>query len=159
MRIPTKIKHLKSIFFCCLVLLLSTVAQAEKSYISDVLIVTLRSGPGNSFRIIKALKTGVSFKVLEEKDKYLKIITDDGVEGWLQKQYTSKNPPSILKIQNLKNQVNASSDQLKKLTSTNQSLTEELKIKGSQLNQLNNEFSQSISENNNKLQKLQSEND
>lgn len=45
----------------------------------------VRSGPGTTFDIIFTLEKGVPLKVIEEKDKWLKIRHADGDHGWIHK--------------------------------------------------------------------------
>jgi len=92
------------LFFVLLlvIILLPNMGQAETRYIGDTLIVGIHSGPGKSFPIVGTLRTGTQFTVLDERDGYLQVKTSDDIEGWLQKQYTSTNPPSNLLVPKLR---------------------------------------------------------
>lgn len=46
-------------------------------------LVNVRTGPGTDFRVLFQAEKGVSFKVLESKDKWLKIRHADGEVGWI----------------------------------------------------------------------------
>jgi len=56
-------------------------------YVSDDLSVELRSGPSTEYRIINFLKGGSSFEVVETSDKFTKVRTANGTEGWISNQY------------------------------------------------------------------------
>lgn len=95
--------------------------MAESIYVGDHLIITIRSGKGTQYQIIKTATSGTKLEVLEETEEgYTFIRTPDGVEGWVRTQYLSKEP--IARVQLEKAQA-----QLAKLTEQNSSLKAELK--------------------------------
>ena len=64
--------------------------QTQTYYITDVVYVPLRAGPGNHYRILhRGLKTGVKVSLVEANagEGYSKIKTFDGLEGFIQQQY------------------------------------------------------------------------
>lgn len=70
-------------------------AAAETMYISDSLIVPLRSGPSNSHRILhRGLPSGTALEVIErdEESGFAHIRTAPGTEGWLPMQYLVAEP-------------------------------------------------------------------
>lgn len=46
-------------------------------------IVNVREGPGTDFKVLFQAEQGVSFKLLERKEKWLKVQHADGEVGWL----------------------------------------------------------------------------
>jgi len=68
-------------------------AHADRRYVSDRLIVTLREGQDMGSRVIRTLKTDTPVDVLEEEGQFLRVRTDDGKEGWVPKQYVSSKTP------------------------------------------------------------------
>ena len=76
-------------------------AAAETRYVGDQLVITLRQGKSNQHKILKTLKTGTPLELLEEGDPYLKVRTNDGVEGYVLRQYISADPPKTLRIEEL----------------------------------------------------------
>jgi len=48
-------------------------------------IVNVREGPGTTFRVLFQAEKGVSFKLLETKKKWLKVLHADGEVGWVHK--------------------------------------------------------------------------
>ncbi len=75
-------------------------AAAEKRYVSDKLTITLRSGPGDEFRILKMLKSGTHLQFMEstEDSKYSKVTTDKGIEGWAQTRFLLLEPIAFEKL-------------------------------------------------------------
>ncbi|NVM21376.1 MAG: TIGR04211 family SH3 domain-containing protein [Desulfobacterales bacterium] len=103
-----KIGKLTVMLLCALLVPIAVLpgsARAETGYVSDVLIVGLRTGPGRGYKVIKYLKTNTPFKVLEELDGYMRVETEDGEEGWLQKQYISFKTPKPIVIAGLEKEI------------------------------------------------------
>ncbi|MGD8927068.1 MAG: hypothetical protein PVG20_09465, partial [Thioalkalispiraceae bacterium] len=68
-----------SLILACL---LPLQAYAANKYVSDHLVITMRTGQGNQFEIIKTLISGTKLEVLEETDTgYTKVRLADGTEG------------------------------------------------------------------------------
>lgn len=97
------------VIFCVtgfvMILLLAALAGAETRYVSDRLIVTLRQGPGSQYPVIKTLKTGEAMEVLDEGSEYLRVRESEGVEGYVQKQYITKDLPKELVIKGLEKEL------------------------------------------------------
>lgn len=100
---------MRIVLFCCFVLIGSVLgvvsANAETRYVSDQIAVTLRRGPGTEYKILKSLPTGVALEFLEEEEKYLKVRTKDGSEGYVLKQYISAQLPKAYVIARLQKQL------------------------------------------------------
>ncbi len=73
-------------------LLFSTVAAAKVEYVSDELVINMRSGKGNSFKIIKIVKSGTPLTILEQDSGYTRAKTPQGVEGWVLSRFLIKTP-------------------------------------------------------------------
>ncbi len=87
-----------------LLLLTAAIAEAETRYISDQLIVTVRTGAGNQYQIIETLKSDSPIEILEETAEYVKARTPKGTEGYILKQYVTKAIPKTQQIADLKKQ-------------------------------------------------------
>jgi len=73
--------------------LLPLQAYAASKYVSDHLVITMRSGQGNQFEIIKTLISGTKLEILEETDTgYTMVRIEDGTEGWIRTQYVADEP-------------------------------------------------------------------
>ena len=82
-----------------LIFALSFTAQAETQYVSDHLVITVRTGQGAQFQIIKTLESGEHVKVLETTETgYTKIEASDGTEGWVRSQYLAEEPVASEKL-------------------------------------------------------------
>jgi len=69
-------------------------AQAATKYVSDHLIITVRSGQGSQHKIIKTITTGTRLEILEEFPDvgYAHVTLEDGTEGWVRTQYLTDKP-------------------------------------------------------------------
>ena len=82
-----------------LISILSFAAQAKTQYVSDHLVITVRTGQGAQFQIIKTLESGEHVEVLEVTDTgYTRIETADGTEGWVRTQYLAEEPVASEKL-------------------------------------------------------------
>ena len=86
----------KNTFFLAIItlflLFFSTVTAAKVEYVSDELVINMRSGKGNSFKIIKIVKSGTPLTILEQDSGYTRAKTPQGVEGWVLSRFLVKTP-------------------------------------------------------------------
>ena len=93
--------------FIFLVLFLgSTQVAADTRYVTDELIITVRSGRSNEHQIVKLLRSGEKIDVLEEIEEngkqYARIQAGD-VTGWVLTQYLSSEPIARIQLENARN--------------------------------------------------------
>jgi len=70
-------------------------------YVSDEFLVPLRSTPCGRCTIVhRGLKTGTKLQLLERADGWAHMITDSGIEGWMEEQFIMDQP--IARIQLVK---------------------------------------------------------
>ncbi|SFM19481.1 TIGR04211 family SH3 domain-containing protein [Marinobacter zhejiangensis] len=80
---------------CTLILLAAGAsAQARTMYVDDTLSITMRSGEGTQFRILKSdLTSGTRLDLVRASDSgYSLVRTPDGVEGWVLSRYLTDSP-------------------------------------------------------------------
>ena len=130
-----------------LILLALTCSEAKTAYVSDLLILTFREGPGTNFAVLKTLRSNTPLNVLEEDQGYYKVQLETGEEGWVDKQFVMFEPPSALLVEQLQKekaelenrlaQMTQSSDQLKEQQDADSSkASEKLTALENQLRQL-----------------------
>jgi len=89
-------KIIWALFVMCLFI---PAAYAKTQYVTDVLYITLRTGPGDEFKVLKAMKTGTKLQVIEEnEDGYSLVSTQSGLEGWARSKYLVDEPVAALKL-------------------------------------------------------------
>ena len=63
------------------------------SYVDDTLTITVRTGKGSEYQILRTISSGTAVEVLQtDADGYKLIRLKDGVEGWVRSQYLVDNP-------------------------------------------------------------------
>ena len=90
---------------CLLALLVALPAVAEPAWVSGEVRLNLRSGPGNQYRILGVLTTGDSLQVLERSEKWTKIRTAAGEDGWIPGGYLNPQPPPAIRLEELEVEV------------------------------------------------------
>lgn len=78
-------------------------ALAETVWLSDELWVNVRTGPSSEFRSLKTINSGTRMDVLEEDVEagYIRVRTENGLEGWLPARYTQDEPTGSIQAENL----------------------------------------------------------
>jgi SH3 domain protein len=139
---------MRHITLLLLTLSLSVSAFAEIRYVSDVLQIQLRSGPGTQYRIIKSLQTGTALNVdnASQENGYVQV-TIDGKTGWVATQYLMKEPSARIQLEKVQQELaklkaNASPTQqrLLELESQNSQLQTELETSQATLTEVTNEL-------------------
>lgn len=109
-----------------LIFIASGWVQAQTQYVSDHLVITLRTGQGAQFQIIKTLSSGEHVKVLEVTDTgYTHVETVDGVQGWVRSQYLIDEPTAQEKLANTQVVLEKTRTRLESLKTNFKSLKEE----------------------------------
>ena len=87
-------------------------AQAEQTYISDVLVVNIRDNFESPSTVVGRVTSDDPVTVVEEKNKHVLIETNDGKRGWIAGQYISSEPPKSLHIEHLEQQIDVMKNEL-----------------------------------------------
>ena len=118
---------------------------AEIQYVSDQLNITMREGQGNEYKIIKMLKTGTPLEIIEESEKYLKVRTKSGSEGWVLKWYVTKETPKPEIISGLGKKIDRLNTKIDQYKKDKESLQDELKTAKSDHNKDIGDLKQNLS--------------
>lgn len=139
------LKKSVTILFTALTLSLSalTTVHAETQYVSDHLVITLRSGQGAQFQILKTLVSGTRLEILETTDTgYTKVRTPEGTEGWVRTQYLTTEPIAQEKLANLEAQLQTAKTELSQLKESYTALRKERNVLASEKNKFTSDNSQ-----------------
>ncbi len=101
--------------FTALILLNSNLLYAETAYVSDMLILTLREGPGRDYNVMKTLKSNDEVEIIEEREDYYHVLLKTGEKGWVQKQYISFELPDSIRVSRLEEKIQTLEKQNKRL--------------------------------------------
>jgi len=134
-------KALIGTLFGITVLLFSGALQAETAYVTDTLRVGVRPAPDNQVAPIAVVKTGMRFNVLESANGFVRIKSDDNLEGWIRDTYVVKTPPAKIKLQALQQRQGTLEGQLQTLEESNQVLQEANRVLNARIDQLSTERS------------------
>ncbi len=131
-------------FILCsfLFLFVTTSLYAETRYVSDQLIVTVRSGKGNQYKILETLPTATPVTVLEVDKDYIKVVTAKGTEGYIRSQYLMKSLPKSVQIKQLKKEIASSQQQLEAQQQKFQACQDESAAQKNQLAELSAQLDQ-----------------
>lgn len=119
-----------------------TVATAETKFVNDRLEITVRSGPGVEYRILRSLPTGTKVEVIETRDNWSRVKLSGGLEGWVLSRYLSEAMPASQKYTELKEKCDPLEKQLADLESENQALKAENRTLSNEIAGLREELSE-----------------
>jgi SH3 domain protein len=92
-------------------------AVAQTRYVSDELVITVRTGPSTQNQIIRNLTSGDSVQVLEdlEGEGYTRVRTGDGTEGWVISRYLQPGPTAELRLADAERELAVARERLAEL--------------------------------------------
>ena len=90
--------HQRIVVFIIFSLVFSVIAVAQKAqakktqYVSDELVINMRSGKGTGFKIIKIIKSGTPLTIISSDSGYTEVVTPSGVKGWVLSRFLINQP-------------------------------------------------------------------
>ena len=121
-------------------------AFAETRYVSDLLVVTVRDQKGGTYNTLETLITATPVEILEEDKTYVKVRTPKGTEGYIRKQYITKELPKALQIKQLKAEMLKLEQSLEQLQQNSQESIENASRNQTQVETLTAQLNQSQEE-------------
>jgi SH3 domain protein len=115
-----------------IIYLLPLTAMAQTGYVSDMLLLTFRQGPSNSFSVVKTLQSNTPVSILEEKNGFYKVKLQSKEIGWVDKKFIVFDLPKTYVIDQLKREKKALLKKISEAESTTDTLN----------NKINSQFSQ-----------------
>jgi len=115
-----------------------SVAQ-ETRYISDMVLVPVRSGAGSDYRIInRGLPSGTVLMVYGQSDdgEWFDIESPGGTRGWIRAQYLQTDPPAALLINDLRVELEQFRGERNRLVNQLDESSSEVDEAGGMVNQL-----------------------
>lgn len=107
-------------------------ASAKTGYVSDMLLLTFREGPGTSYTVLKTLKSDTEVNIVEEQEGFYKVELTTGETGWVDKKFIVFETPKSYTIRQLEQTI-------ARIENKNQALTDEKQALINRLNASNNE--------------------
>jgi SH3 domain protein len=75
--------------------------QAEPMYVSDKLKVTVRTGQGNTHKIIALIKSDQEVEALENGEEWTLVRLQNGKKGWVLSRYLTNDIPKSIQLTSL----------------------------------------------------------
>lgn len=123
----------KYFYMTIVIVLMHSIVWAKTMYVSDVLKITFRSGPGNNHKILRMLQSGQSVEFLEEEGDWVHVELANGIDGWVLAQFLTPEKTSRLilddvdkKYENLRAKYSDLEHENKELTQKNTQISVEL---------------------------------
>jgi SH3 domain protein len=134
--------------FVQLIIIISTPsAQAESMYVTDILKVTLRTGPSLNNKIIKMVESGQKIEVIEPGQEWSLVRIEDGMEGWILNRYMiseQTNKIKLIKLESKYSRLKAKSSSIfeenAEFKNENQKLGSELSDAKKKLEKIRNDY-------------------
>ncbi|WP_148291351.1 TIGR04211 family SH3 domain-containing protein [Spiribacter curvatus] len=117
------------------------------AYVTDELEITLRSGQGNDYRIMRLLSSGSQLEVLQRGETWTQVRAGDD-EGWVRSLYLQPDPGAAAQLE-------AATNRLSELRDENQTLSERVTELESRLETLSDDNRQLQADNQRMTQRLQ----
>jgi SH3 domain protein len=86
-----------SLIFC----LFSNFVYGETMYVSDILKLTLRTGPSTENKILAVIESGQMLDVVKAGDEWSQAQLPDGKEGWVLSRYLTPHETNNIKLERL----------------------------------------------------------
>lgn len=84
-----------------LLCLFSGAAYGETMYVSDVLKLTLRTGPSIENKIISVINSGQMMEIIDFGEEWSQVKLPNGKEGWVLSRYLTSNETNNIKLERL----------------------------------------------------------
>ena len=110
------------------VFLVAGVAYGQTLYVSDELVITVRTGPSTKNAIVKTIHTGTAVQKLGQNDAgdYFRVRLSDGTEGWALSQYLSPQRAARDRLADAQSQLSTAQQRIKDLQAKVSDLTSRL---------------------------------
>ena len=91
-------------------------------YVSDQMVIQLRTGPGSNYKIMRSLVSGTALELLANSEQYSRVRTSDGLEGWVLSQFLQNEPTYKQQYIKTKDQISLLENQITQLKKEQESL-------------------------------------
>ena len=140
-----KIGWLPAIAMCLLAIAAS--ARAETVYVSDVIKLSVRSGPGNEHKSVAVTESGQPLTLIQSGEEWSLVRLANGAEGYVLARYLTTVPPGRFQYVQLQDKIKALTAQAaglaeenSRLKAENEKLTAEVSGGQKQIDSLRNEY-------------------
>jgi SH3 domain protein len=107
-----------------MICLSSQICFAQTGYVSDMLLLTFRQGPGDSYAVLKTLKSDTPVSIIEEENGFYKVELQSREVGWVEKKFIVFETPKAFIIDQLTRENQGLENKISELESVGQTLKE-----------------------------------
>lgn len=93
------------LFSLSFLLFIPLVSEAETRYVSDTLVLNLRDNIKSPFKVVGTVISEEPLTILDEKDDFLFVETEEGEKGWISAQYVKESKPKSEIIAELQSEI------------------------------------------------------
>lgn len=112
-----------SVFLLLLIICTWTAAAAARAaYVSDILRLALRTGPGAGYETVTVIQSGQSLEIIATEGDWAQVKLPDNREGWVLQRYLVPNRTSNILLRALEQKHAALSEQTASLLEENKDL-------------------------------------
>lgn len=115
--------------------LVATSAFGATRYVTDELRISLRSGAGDQYRIVRVLDTGTTLETLETKGEWTRVRAGQDT-GWVRSQYLSQERIAADRLADVQSQLTQAHESIDELETTLTETREELSAERSRADDL-----------------------
>jgi len=127
--------------------LFSTAVHGETMYVSDILKLTLRTGPSTENKILAVIASGQTMEIVDFGQEWSQVQLPNGKEGWVLSRYLTRNETNNVKLdrlqakhKNLTTQAAALLEENNRLQAENKKLTTEFKTNKKQTDKARSDY-------------------
>ncbi len=131
---------LSIIVICCF----SLNSFAQTGWVSDMLLLTFRQGPGNNYTVIKTLKSNTQVSILGEENGFYNVKLQSEEQGWVDKKFIIFDQPKTIVISQLEQENKKFTQKIDSLEAINEDWQNKFTILESELSQKSGEFESSL---------------
>ncbi|RLC05049.1 MAG: TIGR04211 family SH3 domain-containing protein [Deltaproteobacteria bacterium] len=108
---------------------------AKTGYVSDMLLLTFRQGPGNSYAVTKTLQSNTPVSILEEKNGFYKVELQSREIGWVDKKFIIFELPKTFVINQLKKENELLENKMLQLDTSTQTFKDKISTRENESSQ------------------------
>jgi SH3 domain protein len=121
-----KIHAGKMLLIGLFVMCFSSFGNAQTMYVTDVLRLTLRSGPSTEHKILAVIESGQEVNLLESGEEWSLVKLENGKEGYVLTRYLISEPTHRIRLEQLQKKHKALMEQAATLLEENNQFKEEI---------------------------------
>jgi SH3 domain protein len=126
-------------------------------YVRDFIVITLRAGMGDEYKVLETLKTDARLQVLQETDEFLRVKTEKGEEGWVRSRYVAPDLPKPFIIAGLRNEKEKLGEEVTDLKKKITEMSEQRSVEIGQSDNTTKQLQSQLKESENKIAALEKE--